>query len=322
MSERQATPRPFSDAELAAWQQLRKALRNERRRLQRLIGRLAVDLARADEAPAMRQQGEALKYCLDQVPSGADSVTLRLPWAPEQDVEVPLRRDLTPAANMARIFRRARAMARARADIADRHSAAGKRLERVEALLLAVAAVDEGPPDRLAIAPITAGARSLALRLGQRNAAPTLSHDLQRRLGRRQHQLPDGVQRFTTERGAELLVGRSAAANDALVTRLSRGRDAWMHVRDRRGAHALLRAAGKTARHHDLDLRDCAMLVAHLSGIGRGDRVDVTWSEAKHVRKGKALPTGTVYVAEAKTLRVELDGAVIDAFYTRRKAGE
>lgn len=317
MSEQ--NPRPLSEAELAAWQQLRRALRNERRRLIRLLGRLEVDLRRADQAPVMRQQGEALKYCLGEVPSGADRVVLSLPWAPESSIEVPLRRDLTPAANMARIFRRARAMGRARDKIAARHAAASGRLEQVQALLQTVADLDDSPLDRMLTAPVTTSVRALGVRLTQQSAAPALSRDLKRRLGRGHQQLPEGVQRFTTERGAEVLVGRSAAANDTLVTRLSRGRDAWMHVRDRRGAHVLLRAKGKNARHHDLDLRDCAMLAAHLSGIGRGDRVDVTWSEAKHVRKGKALPTGTVYVAEAKTLRVQVDGEVIDAFYARRK---
>lgn len=314
--------RPASEEQLAACQRARKALRRERRRLLRLVGRLAADLARADEAPAMRRQGEALKYCLAQVPSGADRVTLQLPWAPEEDIEVPLRRDLTPAANMARIFRRARALDRARADISGRHVVAKRRLERVEGLLGQVdPQTQAGDPDSATVAALLAGLRDLGLRLVPSQSAPALSRDLQRRLGGRKRQLPVGIQRFTTERGAEVLVGRSAQANDALVTRLSRGRDAWMHVRDQRGAHVLLRAAGKTGRHHDLDLRDCAMLAAHLSGIGRDDRIDVTWSEARHVRKGKALPVGAVYVAEAKTLRVQVDGAVIDAFYARRKAG-
>ncbi len=317
-ADRSSSQQSPQEALWSAFVAARRSLRREFRRRRRLQSRLQADLDRAEGAGAMRQQGEALKFCLDQVPSGADRVALRLPWAADEELEVPLRRDLTPAANMARIFRRARALERARVDIAKRQKRATSRLAEIDALL-----------ERAASLEASAGAEELREMLKaiaaagvrpQQQAAPErLSGDLRRRLGRHHRSLPEGVQRFTTARGGEVLVGRSAQGNDRLITRLSRGRDAWMHVRDDRGAHVLLRAVGRNVPHDHADLRDCAMLAAHLSGVGRGDRVDITWTEARHVRKGKSLPTGAVYVNEAKTLRVQVEGEVIDAFYARRR---
>jgi len=298
----------------------RRALRRELRRKRRLQSRLQADLARAEGAEAMRRQGEALKYSLDQVPTGAERVVLRLPWAPDEPVEVPLRRDLAPAANMARIFRRARALERARAQIQERLATATRRSAELAELAERAAAVDlEEAQSEEELIVLLKAISDAGVRVRSQQQTERISGDLRRRLGRHHRQLPEGVQRFTTARGREVLVGRSASGNDHLVTRLSRGRDAWMHLRDHRGAHVLLRAQNRHTPHESTDLKDCAMLAAHLSGISRGERVDVTWTEARHVRKGKALPAGAVYVAEARTLRIQVDGAVIDAFYARRQ---
>ena len=317
-----------------------KAAKTAEQRARRLVIALSRDLERAEDAGALRQAGEVLKIQAKLVPRGADRVVLSFPWLQDEPIEVPLQRDLSPQANADRLFRRARGLERAKAEISTRWDDAVTRQaaladwpQRLVALQGALQAE---------IAPIVVGAEGSSLdACGPGSRADELSKAVQEAvkalhgLGVKPPQrppetppksraaakaaLPEGVQRFVTARGVELLVGRSAKANDALVTRLSRGADVWLHVRDQTGAHGLLRC-GKHGSAHPGDLAEAATLVAWLSGVERGGWADVSWTEARHVRKGKGLPPGAVYVQQERVVRVEVIRAVVDAAYARRDA--
>lgn len=285
---------------------LRRAVRNEARRARRLVERLGEDLGRADGAEALREAGEVLKVAMHAVPAGADHIEMPVPWAPDgRVVRIDLQRDRSPAQNVERLFRRARALAVARAAIAERLEAARARTAALEAL-----AADDVAGEDLRSAAVALGVRLPKVPTpGGAPASPRRRSPATT--------VPAGVDRFETESGRELLVGRSAAANDVLVTRLARGADLWLHVKDRRGAHGLLRASGKDAPP-GRDLAAAACLVAWLSGVEREGTADVSWTEARNVRKSKGLAPGMVYVQKERVLRVAVERSVVDAFYARR----
>ncbi len=285
---------------------LRRAVRNEARRARRLVERLGEDLGRADGAEALREAGEVLKVAMHAVPAGADHIEMPVPWAPDgRVVRIDLQRDRSPAQNVERLFRRARALAVARAAIAERLEAARARTAALEAL-----AADDVAGEDLRSAAVALGVRLPKMPTpGGAPASPRRRSPATT--------VPAGVDRFETESGRELLVGRSAAANDVLVTRLARGADLWLHVKDRRGAHGLLRASGKDAPP-GRDLATAACLVAWLSGVEREGTADVSWTEARNVRKSKGLAPGMVYVQKERVLRVAVERSVVDAFYARR----
>lgn len=316
-----------------------RATKTALQRAQRLVVALGRDLQRAEGASSLRQAGEVLKIQARNVPHGADRVVLTFPWLPDEPIEVPLQRDLSAQANADRLFRRARGLERARAEIAARWDEAVVRQEalggwqaRLHTLNAEVQALpaptthpktDDAPTAPPCPVELTAAVHQsvAALRaLGVKPPQPRPSEAPKTRAAARAA-LPDGVQRFVTSRGLELLVGRSAKANDALVTRLSRGADVWLHVRDQTGAHGLLRC-GKLGAAHPADLREAATLVAWLSGVERGGQADVSWTEARHVRKGKGLPPGAVYVQLERVVRVEVTRTTVDALYARRDEGQ
>jgi len=260
-------------------------------------------------------------------------------WLPEGEIAVSLRRDLTPKANLARIFRRAKGLTAARASIAERLAACDKAIQTLHAAIeelsdivaalqsadgraeLAVddpSCMDQLIDPRRRLGRVIASLKSLGVRLPTTDASAALDKHARRRLARQSRALPKGIIAFKTAAGTDVIAGRSASANDVLVTRVARGRDVWMHVRDRTGAHLLLRMKNKDTPPDSRDLLDCAMLVAHLSGVAKGDRVEVSWTRAKHVRKVRGMPAGQVFIAGEKTLLVAVEGAVIDGFYTRR----
>lgn len=298
----------------------RHALKTDAKRLLRLIARLEADETKAQDGQGLREQGEVLKIQLHTVPRGADRVDLAFPWDPDRRITVHLQRDLSPAQNLERMFRRARGFQQGLRIIADRWTAAQERLEKVRTLLqevedLQTLAQMPGTEPGLLWRQVPPWLKQVAaLRLPI--VAPPSSPPPEVRRLVKGGELPAGVQRYTTPLGRTVLAGRNAAANDVLVTRFLRGRDWWFHVRDQTGAHVVLRQDGKIAPG-EAELRACAVLAAHLSGIPKGERVEVTCAPGKHVRKVKGSATGSVYVSEERVLRVEVQAEVVDGFYAR-----
>ncbi len=103
-----------------------------------------------------------------------------------------------------------------------------------------------------------------------------------------------------------LLVGRSAAENDALLRRHVRGNDTWLHARDAPGAYVFIRALpGKSI---PLDtLLDAANLALHYSKAKGSGRGDVYYTQVKYLRRAKDGPPGLVLPTQEKNLHVRLD---------------
>lgn len=112
--------------------------------------------------------------------------------------------------------------------------------------------------------------------------------------------------RFTALGGLEIRVGKGARENDRLTLSGARGHDLWLHARGTPGAHVILRLAKGQAPPTEA-LLDAAHLAAHYSSARGAGKVEVTYTEARNVRKAKGAPAGQVTVASERTmlLRVE-----------------
>jgi predicted ribosome quality control (RQC) complex YloA/Tae2 family protein len=124
-----------------------------------------------------------------------------------------------------------------------------------------------------------------------------------RRKGAEAPRLP--YRKFTSLRGASILVGRSARDNDALTFRIARGNDLWLHARAVQGAHVVVPGAGDSPDPRTLG--DAALLAAHFSSARGSDGVEVAWTRCKYVRKPRGAPPGSVAVTREKVLRVRLE---------------
>ena len=310
----------------------RQSLRTECKKLERLLGKLQHDRAKALDAPKLRLAADVLKVHLGKLARGQYHLQLAVPWDPPAHVSIEIPVESSPLQEMERLYRRARGMETGLRLIDDRADATQLRLWQLQELSLAwadllaratqwQAARDRGEmPGARARTWLdltdawVAQVRALRLPVGGEH----VPSQQQRRIAKAKGaELPKGVELHQAPSGAAVLVGSSAAANDSLVTRLLRGRDCWMHLRDQPGAHVVLRCDGPAPASEE-DLRACAVLAAHLSGIAKGARVEVTVALGKGVRKVKGAAPGSVYVSGERAIRVEVDGAVVDAFYARR----
>src|SRR4051795_13726119 len=102
-----------------------------------------------------------------------------------------------------------------------------------------------------------------------------------------------GIQRYRLPGEWEVLVGRTAAANDYLSLELARPGDLWFHIRGMPGSHVVLRVPPGAAA--DRATRELAARVAAYHSKARGGgTVAVSCTEARHVSKPAGAPTGTV----------------------------
>ena len=318
---------PLAERVRAETAEARRALTTERKKLLRLLEKLPADAAACQGGEALRRAGEVLKVSLDQVPRGADRVTLPVPWLDGESVDVPLQRDLSPQQNVDKLFRRAKGLTLGLKIVREREAQTQARLADIvtrtaelDAILARAEAFDgqqaEAPRPRDVLREVAAWLLAVR-RLGVRLQTP-LKPEADVRKVARAKELPEGVRVFRSPQNAVVVAGKTAHGNDALVTRLLRGRDVWLHLRDRPGAHVMLRVEGN-APAKEAEIVACAMLAGHLAGVAKGEACEITVCAGKDVRKVKGAPAGSVYVSRERVVRVVVDAETIDGFYARNR---
>jgi predicted ribosome quality control (RQC) complex YloA/Tae2 family protein len=104
-------------------------------------------------------------------------------------------------------------------------------------------------------------------------------------------------------RGWDILVGKSAAGNDYLTTRIARSNDLWLHAEGMPGSHVLV----KNPEAGDIPFAvfaKAASLAAFYSKGKTAGKVAVTYTLAQHVKKPKGAKPGLVTLTERKTIMV------------------
>lgn len=109
-----------------------------------------------------------------------------------------------------------------------------------------------------------------------------------------------------TVNGWYILVGRDANENDELLRHNVRGSDMWLHVRDFSGGYVFIKARpGKTV---PLDiLLDAANLAVYYSKARNNSKVDLYYTQVKHLRRAKNGPKGLVLPSNEKNLCITPD---------------
>jgi predicted ribosome quality control (RQC) complex YloA/Tae2 family protein len=114
---------------------------------------------------------------------------------------------------------------------------------------------------------------------------------------------PAGMRRFVTSDGFEVLVGRTAAANDRLTFRIAKASDLWLHAADYPGSHVIVRNPSRQ-QIPERTIREAASIAAFYSQAGRDALVDVRCCERRYVTKPKRAATGLVRLSRFRTIAV------------------
>ena len=306
-----------------------RRLRKELKSLRRRETAVESDLQRARDAQRYRKWGELLQSVYGKVARGSDSVEVEdyyeegLPA-----VKIPLDPRLDLQENVARYFQRYKKFRDVVESIEERLQRTRKRIEGIEIALTEVETASREATGETATAGETTGSPDREDRERALLRIRDTLEDLERRRllkPRRATRKAEPKQRaatalpyreFRSESGKVILVGKGGRHNDTLTFRHARGNDLWLHARDWAGAHVVVRLNRDEAPDPET-LVDAATLAAHYSKAKNADRVDVSYTRAKYVRKPKGAAPGKVTLAEVKTMTVRMEKARIDRLLDR-----
>ncbi len=284
-----------SDSQERDARELRARIRQRQRALSTRIKKIEKDLQKVENSEQLRRWAELLQASFSQIKRGASSANVTDYYQEDMPkIDIPLDPARPLQHNIARYFHQYKRFKDAASRIEDRLLESMEELDQLNDAQARLEACEtpeaiQELADDLRQKRLLTGARQKS---GQRGAQTTVAR------------LP--YREFQARSGAQILVGRGAKHNDALTTKVARGRDIWMHARDWTGAHVVLRMNSNQQPRSE-DLIDAAMLAAYFSR-GKDDTiVDVTYAEAKHVRKPKGAAPGMVTIAGGSTLAISID---------------
>lgn len=102
--------------------------------------------------------------------------------------------------------------------------------------------------------------------------------------------------------GFTVYIGRSAAMNDILSTKIARPNDIWLHASGVPGSHVVIRVEDSVPKKETI--KEVAKLCAkHSKGKGK---IDVVYTEAKNVKKDSRHNVGQVSLTSSRTKTVKV----------------
>jgi predicted ribosome quality control (RQC) complex YloA/Tae2 family protein len=268
-------------------------IRREIGRLQTLIRNLERDREVAAACDRHRRHGEAILAGLPAARLEGDRIVVPDPYDPSgSPLRIPIDPSRTLPDNARALFARSKKGRRGLALIETRLAAARSRLREWQDLA--------APASRPCTAEDLDRLCAALARLGIVHAAPPT--------GRRRRGAESGpparVRRHTSPDGMEILVGRSGDENDTLTFRVAAPHDFWLHAAGRPGAHVVVRNPQRLRAIPEATLRVAAAIAAFYSDARREGKVEVHYTQRKHVRKGKRMPRGQVLVRRFRTIQV------------------
>jgi predicted ribosome quality control (RQC) complex YloA/Tae2 family protein len=113
-----------------------------------------------------------------------------------------------------------------------------------------------------------------------------------------------GIRRVVTSTGAEILVGRSATANDRLTHEVAGRADWWLHAVGP-GSHVVLRNPEGLREPRPEELVAAARLAAWFSRARGSTKVEVHWTRARQVRRPRGGKPGQALIENQRSIVVE-----------------
>ncbi|MBI5562463.1 MAG: NFACT family protein [Deltaproteobacteria bacterium] len=268
---------------------LRRALHNAEARASRKLKNLRGDEERAIGFVDSARLGGLLLANFKKLKRGMKEVEAAdYTVDPPAAVTIPLDEKIGPKENVERLFKRARKAKAALEVLRERMPQTERDIEYIRGLLyeLESAGTDEDA-DAVEEEIMEAGYVKRVKAEPKKPEPPA-----------------EPIRRSTSSEGFELLCGKTSAGNDLIVRKYAKTGDVWLHAKDCPGSHVLVKAAGREKDITIKTIEEAARVAASHSKAGGAGRVEVIYTDARHVKKPKGAPPGLVTVSEYKTVVV------------------
>ena len=283
-------------------------------RLLRTLDAVSGDADSAGDAAQHRRWADLL-LAYPQAPRTASIASVPDAFADGAEVEIPIDPAISLVDNAQAYYRRAQRAERSATRTARRRRQLERRIEALSRILEEVDARPElADCQRLARSAtehrvkINVGTWSIAEAASSAGRASEPAERSSAKAsppgGGRQRKHGAGVDVFTSSDGFEILVGRNAEANERLTGKLARPYDFWLHA-EGPGSHVVLRNPQRFERPSDVALREAASLAAHFSAASGATKVNVRWTQTRHVKKPRKGPKGQVVLRQAHSVLAE-----------------
>ena len=248
--------------------------------------RMMEELSSESRAGRYERWGHLLMAQKDEVPDGAEEVTLPDLFEEGEPVTIPLDPSKNAIENAEHYYRRARRTRRSREEAEDRLDDTLELAERAETLrdeIRDIETLDEIKRFRK-----------------EREA------DIAPFVGQSDEDVSSfPFRRFDLGDGFEVWVGKNARQNDELTFHTAQKYDLWLHARGVPGSHTVLHKPNRDAEPGHRRKVIAAAIAAYYSKARGSGAVPVMITERKYVRSPKGSPPGAVRVDHEENLLVE-----------------
>lgn len=133
----------------------------------------------------------------------------------------------------------------------------------------------------------------------------------QQKTGKKEKQTASRPMVFLSDSGIEILVGKNNTQNDALTFKLAERSDLWLHVKDLKGSHVIVRCGKNEA--DQLTISQAASLAVLYSQAGEGGgRTAVDCTQVRYVKKPSGGMPGSVIFTNQTTILAVPDPSLAD----------
>ncbi len=267
-----------------------------RKKLTRRLGKQEQDLANCQQAEQYRQWGELLKPHLHEIQSGQSEIQVTNYFDENLDkLTIPLKPEWTPHENLEHFFQKSDKLENA--------------VPHVEMRIL------ETIEEQDLLKSQTVFLQKVSDWKSFREWEKQLPGFLKPRLSMASKQTRDSggsaepMTRISSD-GLVMVIGRNQHQNAQVTFSIARGNDWWFHAQGIPGSHVIVKYP-KTPLPSNT-LHEAAQLAAYYCKSRASRRIEIDYTQRKHVRKIKGAAPGTVTYAHNKSILVELDDVLID----------
>ena len=246
------------------------------------------DWKKAEKAEWYRLYGDLILSQMDQVPQGAEKVTLPNLYETNQPpVEIHLDPRLPPPANAERYFNKYRRAKKSRSHIKVQIKQTRQEASYLENVLYSLdnAGLEEIEEIREELIK-TGYIKPKAEKKKPKTKKPQKSRPLS----------------FTSSDGYQVLVGRNNTQNDEVTFKRARREDTWLHAQKIPGSHVVIKDAPFPPPENTL--LEAASLAAYYSKNREVPRVTVDYTQIKHVKRAPGGKPGMVFYKNYKSVIV------------------